>query len=244
MEVYAETLKVNLEAITVRYNEIYAENVKLQVQYSETVGKYQVLEAQYNNLRVNYDSMLTGLSQKEWSDEDMAEQYQELFDKYQEEVGKAGKYDQLLGKVLMVSRRECPEINALTASEQTVFYKGWNLWGTKYIAEFYKPLNLVSGEFDSLWGAIELVSDHQCYEVEQGLTSAELTSFFKAWDLWRDNYADSYEDSDDFDGLLDVVLRVSRRQVEEINALTASEQAAFYKGWGIWGNTYVQPIIP
>ena len=243
METYAETLKVNLEAITVRYNEIYAENVRLQAQYSEVVAKYQLLASQYNNLKSNYESVMYGMTQSDDMDVEMRKYYEELSKQYEKASERAGKYDALLNTMMMVSRRDCPEINAMPASERAVFYKGWNMWGTAYVADFYKPFSLVPGEFDSLWATIEMVSDRECYELEQGMTEAEMTSFLKVWDMWREKYVDSYEDSGDFTGLLAVVLQVSRQVVPEINEMTADFNA-FYKGWGIWGTTYVQPIIP
>jgi len=240
---YADTLKANLESITKRYNEVYQHNIDLQVEYSEVVGKYRLLEQQYNNLKGNYESMITGIAQGQGIDEEFERQYQDLYERYQVEIAKTGKYDELLDLVMMVSRRECPEINSMSASEQTVFYKGWNLWGVKYVSEFYASFNLVPGSFDSLWSAIEMVSERQCHELETQLTEAEMTSFLKVWGMWRDKYVDKYEDSDDFNGLLAVVLEVSRREVSEINNMTADINA-FYKGWGIWGIAYVQPIIP
>jgi len=240
---YADTLKANLESITKRYNEVYQHNIDLQVEYSEVVGKYRLLEQQYNNLKGNYESMITGIAQGQGIDEEFERQYQDLYERYQVEIAKTGKYDELLDLVMMVSRRECPEINSMSASEQTVFYKGWNLWGVKYVSEFYASFNLVPGSFDSLWSVIEMVSERQCHELETQLTEAEMTSFLKVWGMWRDKYVDKYEDSDDFNGLLAVVLEVSRREVSEINNMTADINA-FYKGWGIWGIAYVQPIIP
>jgi len=240
---YADTLKANLESITKRYNEVYQHNIDLQVEYSEVVGKYRLLEQQYNNLKGNYESMITGIAQGQGIDEEFERQYQDLYERYQVEIAKTGKYDELLDLVMMVSRRECPEINSMSASEQTVFYKGWNLWGVKYVSEFYASFNLVPGSFDSLWSAIEMVSERQCHELETQLTEVEMASFLKVWGMWRDKYVDKYEDSDDFNGLLAVVLEVSRREVSEINNMTADINA-FYKGWGIWGIAYVQPIIP
>lgn len=243
MEAYANTLKANLEAITVRYNEIYAENVQLQAERSEIIGKYQLLAAQYNNLKGNYESMMYSVVQGAGVDEEMRKHYEELSKQYEEATVKAGQYDALLNTMMMVSRRDCPEINAMASSERAVFYKGWNMWGTAYVADFYKPFNLVPGEFDSLWSVIEMVTDRECYELEQGMTDAEMDSFIKVWDIWREKYVDGFEGSGDFAGLLAVVLQVSRQEVPEINAMTADFNA-FYKGWGIWGTTYVQPIIP
>lgn len=242
-EVYANTLKANLESITERYNEVYQHNVTLQVEYSEVVGKYRLLEAQYNNLKGNYEAVITGIAQGQGMDEEFERQYQDLYERYQREIDKTGKYDKLLNTVMMVSRRECPEINAMPASTQQAFYTGWNLWGVAYVSEFYAPFDLVPGSFDSLWSAIDMVSERQCHELESQLTEAEMTSFLKVWEMWYDKYVDKYENSDDFNGLLAVVLEVSKREVSEINNMTADINA-FYKGWGIWGTAYVQPIIP
>lgn len=243
METYANTLKANLESTIVRYNEIYAENVQLQAERSEVFGKYQLLAAQYNNLKSNYESVMLGMAQGAGVDEEMRKHYQNLSEQYEEASKKAGQYDALLNAVKLVSRRDCPEINGMSSSERLAFYKGWTLWGNAHVADFYKPFSFVPGEFDSLWSAIEMVTDRECYELEHGLTDAELVSFFNVWEVWRRNYVDDYEGSDDFGGLLAVILQVSRREVLEINEMTADINA-FYKGWGIWGNTYVQPIIP
>jgi len=241
---YAESLKTSLVSTTERYNELYAYTVKLQAALSENEAKFRLLESQYNQLKSNYNSVLLGLEAGNRVDAQLAEQYEALSKEYNIVLGKVGKFDELMDLILMVSRRECPEINGLSASEQQMFYKGWNAWGTKYVAEFYEPFNLVPGSFDSLWSVIELVSDRQCYEIEQQLTEAEKTAFFDAWDIWRDKYADKYKGSDDFAGLLAVVLKVSRRECPEINAISVTEREQFYKGWAIWGSGYVQPIIP
>ncbi len=242
-EAYANTLLANLESITVRYNEVYQHNVTLQVEYSEMVGKYRLLESQYSTMTANYNAVLQGLAKGQRMDEEFEKQYQDLYEKYTKEIAKTGKYDELLDIVMMVSRRECPEINSMPASTQQAFYVGWNAWGVKYVSEFYAPFNLVPGSFDSLWSAIEMVDERQCHELESQLTEAEMSSFLNVWEVWREEYVNKYEDSDDFAGLLAVILKVSRLEVAEINNMTA-DYNAFYKGWGIWGTAYVQPIIP